>query len=193
MRSRNKKAINSTASRQAGVVLVVALIIMLILTLVVVSSTQTVVLQERMTTAMRDSQVALEVAESGLKAGEAFLDGITGITIFSASGAGGLYAEDSGPASYFDSTSWTDAKTRSLTVSYDTNGDGTDSSFTVQYYIEVLGVMAEPSDAETGINLLGYGQTTGQGDTTGFRIVSRATGLSGAAERVVISYYGKRI
>ncbi len=59
--------------RQRGAVLFVALVFLVLLTLLAVAGMGTSILQERMTGGMRNSQLAQMGAETGLRAGEAFL------------------------------------------------------------------------------------------------------------------------
>ncbi|WP_354623373.1 hypothetical protein [Psychromonas sp. MME2] len=60
-----------------------------------------------------------------------------------------------------------------------------------RYFVEYLGELALEEDL-SGLNMTGYGETTGGGDIHGFKIVARAAGKDGNTERVIVSYYGKR-
>ncbi len=177
----------SNLKRQSGVALAISLIILLVLTLVVVSSTQNVVVQERMASAVRDAHISLQGAEAGLKQAETVLyganglGGIVGLTGFD--GTNGLYAENTGLADLWDPATWSAGNVATVTVA------GND----VQYFIESVGVIPESASGVEDINLGGYGVTSGSSDIYGFRVVSRALGTSGTAERIVIAYYAKSL
>ncbi|MGH8400384.1 MAG: pilus assembly PilX family protein [Gammaproteobacteria bacterium] len=65
------------APRQDGVVLVITLIMLLVLTLVGLAATTSTSLEERMTANQRDTQVAFQAAEAGLRDGESALQNST--------------------------------------------------------------------------------------------------------------------
>lgn len=176
---------HSNKSPQSGAALAVSLIILLVLTLLVVSGTQDVVLQEKMTSAVRDANVSLAVSEAGIRDAEVFIESRTDLSDFKDNGDGGLYSLDNGPANYLASAAWNDgSKVR--------NAATTVSGLTAQYKVVDVDIINIAAEDLTGINMMGYGQTTGGGDVNLFQVVSRATGNSGNAERVVMSYYGKR-
>lgn len=60
--------------RQSGVVLILALTLLLVLTVVAVASMNTSGLEQKMTTNMRDRQIALQAAEAALREGERFVE-----------------------------------------------------------------------------------------------------------------------
>ena len=174
-----------TRLRQNGAALAISLIILLVLTLLVVSGTQNVVLQEKMTSAVRDANVSLAVAEAGIRDAEVFIATLTDKSDFVSAGTGGLYNVDNGPVNFLDSSVWSDStKVRSASTSV--------SGITAEYIIVDVDLITIAAEDLTGINMMGYGQTTGGGDVNLFQIVSRATGTSGEAERIVMSYFGKR-
>lgn len=174
----------ASRTTQQGAALIVAMVLLLIVTILVLSSSQTTVLQERMTSAIRDANVSLAIAERAVNDAESTIEALASTASFSATGAGGFYSIDNGPASYFDSATWAN----SLTVAA-----GTRDGITARYFIEELGIISIPEEDLSGVNMMGYGQTTGGGDVTAFKIVVRTTGLSGNAERIVVVYYGKRM
>lgn len=168
-------------NKQSGAALAICLILLLVLTLVVMSTSQNMALQEKMAAAVRDSQVSLTVAESGLVDGGLYLESLTGTTGFQDDGTDGLYTEGNGPVNPF-SADWSSDVTMTANV----------SGQTVSYYIEMLGLFPVTDDNLSDINMVGYGQNTGAGDVNGFKIVARSTGVSGDTERIVIGLYGKR-
>ncbi len=173
--------------QQRGAVLAISLIILLVLTVLVLSSNQQVVLQEKMTASVRDAHLSREAAEFALVDASAKIEALTGTSGFSDDGTGGYYKKDKGPVDLFDSSNWVSGKTMSGSMTV--NGQTLDYS----YYIEELGIIPVPDDELGGVNMMGYGQTSGGGDVTAFKVVARALGMSGTAERLVVSYYGKRL
>lgn len=163
--------------------LVTSLIILITLTLLVVSGTQSSLIQEKMTSAMREAHVSLQVAESGVKDAENMIEALTSVSDFSQQGTGGKYSEGNGPADVFDNANWVDNLTSAATVSV----SGQES----RYYVEYLGMFTIDEDL-SDININGYGETTTSGDINGFKIVARSVGKDGNTERVIVSYYGKR-
>jgi type IV pilus assembly protein PilX len=63
---------NALARRERGAVLFVALVFLILVTLLALTATSTSILQEKMTGGMRNRQLGLMGAESGLRGGEAF-------------------------------------------------------------------------------------------------------------------------
>jgi len=172
--------------RQQGAALIVSLFILLLMTLLSLSGTQTTMMQEKMTSAVRDSNIALESAESGVKEAEAYIEGLVSTSSFSATGDGGIYSEGNAPADYFSSAIWTDAKTIAATHGI--------NDTTARYFVVDIGEIDVEADNSTDLNLGGYGKTTvGGGEVTAFRAVARGTGQSGTAERIIITMYGKRL
>ncbi len=185
------RQINHTVKKQTGATLVVALIILAVLTILGVSSSQSVLLQEKMTFSVQDAHVALQSAELGIAEAEAFIEANvqTNKSNFADDGEGtlpGLYTQGNGPANIFDASAW--ASTNSQQASTSVHSDVPAPRF----FIEDTGVSDEASDV-TSVNIQGYGQTTGQGDVNGFRIVAQGKGRASETERYVISYYGKRL
>jgi len=182
-----QKVMGSISNRQKGAVLAVSLIILLILTVIVLSSSQTVLMQEKMSAAIRDGGVSLSAAESGMKEAEALVEGLTGTSGFTNAGTGGYYTTDNGPADVFASAVWLPAITLEATTTNTKTGNN------VRYFVEDLDIISVPEEDLSGVNMTGYGETTGGGDVNAFRVVVRATGSSGTAERFVEGYYGKRL
>lgn len=176
-----------TMNNQRGAVLAISLVVLLVLTILVLSNNQQVVLQERMTASVRDSHLSREAAEYALSDAASKIELLTGTSGFKDDGTGGYYSKDNGPVDLFASTNWVGTKTMSGSMTVD------GQVLNYSYYIEELGLIPVPDDEIGGINMMGYGQTSGGGDVTAFKVVARAMGMSGTAERVVVSYYGKRL
>ena len=169
--------------KQSGAVLIISLIILIILTVLVLSSTQSTLMQEKMTSSMRDSHISLEMAESGLKDAENLIDTLVGVSTFT--GLNGLYSENNGPIDVFADAIWTN----NLTIAATTETSGT--GIVSRYFVEDLGVLII-NENSSKLNIVGYGETTGSGDIHGFKIVSRSEGRDGNTERIIVGYYAKR-
>jgi len=63
--------------KQSGAVLIVGLVMVLVLSVVVIASSQTTILQQKMTSNLRDKELAFQSAETALRAGEVFLNNST--------------------------------------------------------------------------------------------------------------------
>lgn len=176
---------NRSPAKQHGAALAVSLIILLVLTLVVMSSTQNIVLQERMTAAVRDGHVSLAVAEASVAEAEAFIESRVNLDDFD--GSNGYYSEATAPANFFDAgeIDWSDSSKSQAAAAID--------GVIARYAVVEVGIIEVPAEDLSGINMMGYGQTTGGGDVNAFQIISRATGRSGTAERMIMTYYGKRL
>jgi len=175
--------VDSMRKKQSGAVLIISLIILLIMTILVLSGIQSTLMQQKMTSAIRDTHISLEIAESGLLDAEKMIENLTSIAVFT--GTGGLYSENNGPEDVFSDDIWTDNLTISATTKI------TDAGLVSRYFVEYLGLLNLDEDLST-LNQTGYGETTGGGDIHGFKIVSRSVGRDGNTEKIVIGYYAKR-
>lgn len=169
-------------SKEKGFALVVSLILLFALSILVLSGSQSTLLQEKMTAAVRDSHVSLEVAESGVVDAEVVIEALADTSSFNSTGTGGKYSQDNGPEDYFDEAVWTDSTTAEATTSI--------SDITAQYYIEYMGQLVLEAD-DSDITVSGYGESSESSDTHVFKIVSRSMGTDGNTERIIVSYYGK--
>lgn len=169
-------------NKQNGAALLTSLLILLVLSLLAVASMQNVSMQERMVSANRDAQVALEAAEAAAREAEVRLDNDT-VTLGDFGVADGLYNKAEAP-SMFGSTTWT---TDSSIAASNPNG----LPAAPRYFIEHIG----PVTSEEQINDLAVGNYAGPGSASppeGFRIVAWSSGQSGQTFRVIEVYYGKR-
>ncbi|MEM9101480.1 MAG: PilX N-terminal domain-containing pilus assembly protein [Pseudomonadota bacterium] len=174
-----------TPHTQKGAVLITSLIILLVLTIITVSGMQSTIMQEKMTSAVRDSNIALESAESALREGEEFLEGLVNSSGFTGdtTSPNGLYVTGGAPDIY-NAATW--AGTNSVEVS-DKIPDVMEQP---RFFIEFLGTIDDGS--ADSINITTYGSGVGAGNVSGFRIVARGTGKSGTSQRILTSFYGKR-
>jgi len=169
-------------TKQSGAALIVSLILLLVLTSIALTGGQNIVLQERMTSAIRDSHVSLELAESGLRDANAEIAALQNTIKFN--NTDGLYSTGNGPTDLFAKNTWANANTA--------DGTTTISGKAARFIIEHLGILPEPNNDSGNINMMGYGQTTGGGDVHGFKIITRSMGVNESTERILVSYYGKR-
>ncbi|WP_317933002.1 PilX N-terminal domain-containing pilus assembly protein [Halioxenophilus sp. WMMB6] len=177
------------ARGEAGAVLIVSLILLLVLTMVVLSANREVVVQERMTSAIRESNLVFQAAESALVEAEDFINsGAGSLSMFSDSGTysegvsmAGLYSEGHGPTNYLDLVNtWAAAKTQVANV--------VSQGFSAKYFIEDLGeVVVKGQDISVGLSN-NYSQPTVPPTARLFRIVVRAESGSGVV-RLVSGYY----
>lgn len=172
----------NTYKKQSGAVLVLSLIILSALTLFVLSGSRTVLLQEKMTSAVRDLRVSIEIAESGVKDAEADIKALIDVSSFSDTGAGGLYSEGNAPTDIFDPTIWgEETSTLAVTVI---------SGKQARYFIEDLGEISSTNSSSVSVN--GYGKAKDEDTVHLFRIVSRSLGTNGHTERIISCHYGKK-
>jgi type IV pilus assembly protein PilX len=82
------RAERNSTGRQCGAVLIVSLVFMLILTIIAAASMQSSTLQERMAGNAKDTKLAFQAAEAGLRVAESVL---SQINVGSFDGGNGLY------------------------------------------------------------------------------------------------------
>ncbi|WP_396622579.1 PilX N-terminal domain-containing pilus assembly protein [Marinobacter sp. W-8] len=184
---------NRFPGQERGAALLVSLVILLVLTVLALSSMQGTSTQERMVSAQRDAQIALEGAEAALLAAEAELSGGT-LPTFSASA--GLYDETTAaPTDLLNPQTW-------AAPSGGGNGNGTREAPMPQ--VDGVDLLAEPpryfikeTPATGSTTNSGFGLGTGgvadgvqQSTSNGrvFRVVAYSTGASGEAGRAVEAY-----
>ncbi|MFE8072813.1 pilus assembly protein [Marinobacteraceae bacterium S3BR75-40.1] len=169
---------------QRGAALLTTLLILLVLSLLAISSMQGSLMQEKMVSAVRDGQVALEAAEFAAREAESRIENET-VTIGDFGVAQGLYDQGDAPDE-FAATTWDSSKTNSAAATGFTSGVLAESP---RYFIEYMGEMsAEETDQGQISN---YSANTGVGTPAGFRIVAWSSGRSGETRRIVQVYYGK--
>lgn len=180
---------NNSRQNQSGAVLIVSLVVLLVLTIVVLSANRNVLLQERMTAAIRDSDIAFQAAESGLVEAEEFINdvlpGLGGVGIFSATGDNGLYAINAGPSDYTDPAVWADGVTRQAVA--------TANGYDVRYFVESLGAFAIGGLGESIALNNDYSQPEQDTVADVFRVVVRAAGPNGTPVKVVASYFSANL
>ncbi|WP_226666300.1 PilX N-terminal domain-containing pilus assembly protein [Microbulbifer aggregans] len=177
------KAINN----QRGAVLIVSLVILLVLTLIGVSGARSALMGERMTFASRDAKIALEVAESMARLGEAHIDSLDNLNAFTTTGW--LRSEGNGPDDLFAAATWTNDNSVEKDVPM-LAADGT-TKLKGRMYIELAGLAsddANPADVDLSTGSTGLDFP----DIRVFKIVTRGKGIGGT-ERVIVTLYGRSI
>lgn len=165
---------------QRGSALIVSLLILVVLTLIGVTAVSTSGLEERMAGNNRDRDMAFEAAEVGLRAGEAFVQGLASTAAFNNSN--GLYANTAQPDISASSTVWSGSNSRVY------SGTLSGIASAPRYIVQVLG-----SQGNNDVNMGGYGVSSGVGAITDFRITARGTGISDTSAVIVQSYYAMRV
>lgn len=179
---------STTQHTQSGSVLILALLILVVLTILGVSSMSTTSLEEKMAGNFRDRQIAFNAAETALVEAENFIKtSINSAAVFTNSD--GLYDSYDGPTQHNaadDSEGWwTGNKSRVMQETI--NEVRTQPRYTIEYRGDI------GEEEGTSINIGGYGESTGGGEITSFRITVRATGLTDNSFVILQSYYGKRL
>ena len=160
--------------------------ILVVLTMIGVSSMTTSSLQERMAGNFRDRQIAFQAAEMTLAYAEEFAkDAINSASIFN--NTNGYYDSYDGPTNLnaFTGDWWTGTNSQILPTAID------QVRTQPRYIIEYRGDIGE--EEGTSINLSGYGESSGGGKISNFRVTVRATGLSDNTTVILQSNYGKRL
>lgn len=169
-------------NRQRGAVLLVCMIVLLMLTLIGLSGARGVILQEKMTFASKDAQLALQVAETSVRAAEAEIEALV-LPEAGFDGSGHLHPGGNAPADLLAESTWDNAAELDALLTM----GGKD--FDGQYIIERAGQLEDTPTDQGG----GYGQggATSQPSAHVYRIVARGRGLAGT-ERIIVTHYGKR-
>jgi len=165
-------------STQRGTTLVISLLILLVMTLIGVTSMSSSNMEEKMAGNDRDFNLAFYAAEAALRQAEDYIANNIVSTAAFGGGTTGLYALNSNPDIYAAST-WTNSITYSGTI------DGVSSQ--PKYIIEIMGIVGNDD-----VNVAGYGESSGSGKITTFRITARGTGGSDGAVSMMQAYYGRR-
>ena len=170
---------------QSGAVLAACLIILLVLTVVVMSANSNVVMQERMTSAIRETNMVFQAAESALIEAEKYIDTLDAADLagFNADGIGGLYSEGDGPGDYLNDAIW-DTTANKLRGAEDTL-----DNYQAWYFIERLG-QVNMVEISKDISLENdYSAEHESPLANVFRVVVRAVGPNGVSEQIIAGYY----
>ena len=169
-----------TIHTHKGSVLIVSMLILLVLTLIGVTAMGTSALEEKMAGNSRDQNQAFQAAEVVLRDSEKFIDGVVSTAGFN--GTHGQYAAGSNP-DIFNSATW--SSTTSKAYSGTLSGVNTPP----RYIVEVVSSTGQTSAMTENA----YGESSGEGVITNFRITARGTGGTDNAEVLLQSFYGKKL
>ena len=171
--------------RQCGAALLTSLLILLILSLLAVASMQSVSLQERMVSAVRDGQIAREAAEYAAREAELRLENQT-VTLGDFGVVTGLYERATAPDIYDVATWGSGGTTASIAA---TGFPTTELAASPRYIIEHVGQVTN----EELINNMAILNYTGGSSAPpeGFRIIAWSSGRTGQTRRLIEVYYGK--
>lgn len=187
-------SLQSSFRRQRGVALLMSLVILLVLSILAASSMQGSIMQERMSTSARESALALEAAEAGLREIESTVSNLANLNNFGnpdgTGNANGWYHIGFAP-DVFDDATW--------------NGVGNEvlaatpvAGITPRYFVEYRGLVSlNIGGADGSVRNLNY---QGRGDAAGgssefsaeaesVRVVVMAEGPSGQSRKIVESFY----
>ena len=182
---------HTNSMKQKGSVLILSIIILVVLTMLGVSSMNSSSLQEKMTGNFRDREIAFQAAEMALAYAENYVS--SDINTANLGNANGLYEQGDGPSSRNAFTGnggsipdwWTG--TNSIDLPTNISEVRTQPRFTIEAREEV------GTDSGTDINITSYGESTGGGLITSFRVTARGTGLSDKTVVILQTNYGKRL
>lgn len=175
----------SIRAAERGVALVVALILLLVTTILGLASIRSTSLQERMSANMYDRSLALQRAESALRAAEAAVT-----KDWSIANLGGVDCSAAAatlcpiiPASTFTSsdTNWT-----SVAQSFDVNDSRTPG--VPQYHIQFMGTGSSDSDLdlEANADYGNYGSAYPPDNVAFYRITARSSNPGTAGDQSIV-------
>jgi len=174
---------------EKGVVLVVALFILLILTAIGLSASDTSIFEQKMSTNMLDQNTAFQSAESGLRAGELYLEGLAALN----TGTAGCNASSAPCVSVIGTVNggdfsgtfpWQDIYTFAI-PGFPASGAGKVSA-PPEYIVEYITNLPD-TNSSLGI---GTGGTVPGSDF--YRVTARGTGRTAVAHAIVQSVYARR-
>ena len=174
--------------QQSGTALIMTLLMLLVMTLIGVNSLSTSSMEERMAGNAQDRQKAFQAAEAALAFAEDFVrNNVNAKSVFTTSAGDHLYEQGQGPTSQnaYNASWWTGAASASHP-----GGIGTIYA-APRFTIELRGDVGNVDG--TNINIGGYGETSGGGVITTFRVTARGQGQSPSSVVILVANYGKRI
>jgi|SRR5690554_4359862 len=177
---------------QQGIALILSLVILLVLSVLAASSMQGSIMQERMSITARESSLALEAAEAGLREVESRLSNLTSLDNFGNSdGTGnqsGWYHIGYAPE-IFDPDTWAG---NGVIEAAEVDG------ITPRYFVEYRGLVSLNVGGSLGsvrnLNYEGRGDAAGgsgaaSAEAESVRIVVMAQGPSGQSRKMIEGFY----
>lgn len=158
--------------RQSGTALILSMVFLLLLTILGLSSVRTTILEEKMTSNMRDQQIAFEAAETGLREGEKWLESQKSQPNTKSSTGGFVYAQNKltdltqKDGSWWNNTNTEQAATTLTTVKSQP-----------RFVLEERGFIADSL-------VRGYDPAKGR---MLYRVAARGTGMSDSSQSMVES------
>jgi len=180
---------------EKGVVLVYSLFILLILAAIGLAASSTSIFEQRMSVSMLDRDVAFQAAESALRTGEAYVEGLagldTGTASCNASAAPCVSTQGSVNGGVFANSAtlpWGDIYTYAVDTYPKVNvSTGQVGVKTVPEYVVEYITNLPDSNSSLGI---GTGQNIPGSDF--YRVTARGTGETDNAQAIVQSIYARR-
>lgn len=171
---------------ERGVVLIFSLFILLILAAIALAASSTSVFQQRMSDNLLDQDMAFQSSESGLRTGEAFVEGLAsldrGVAACDASSAPCVSTINSVNGGVFANSAtlpWGDVYTFAMTGFY---GPKTVPEYVVEYDTNL-------PDTNSSLGI-GTGQNIPGSDF--YRVTARGTGRTDSSQVVLQSVYARR-
>ena len=171
--------------KQKGSVLIISLIILIAMTLIGVTAMRTTVMEEKMTSNMRDKEIAFQAAEATLRFVEQQIqNNVISTVSFDNNSSVGHY--DRSYDQIWDRINWDDSDS----LEYSAFDSSYNISTPPRYVIQHLATTGNENDKT---NLDNIGQGTGGGNVEAFLITVRASGLSDGGYVYLQSTWGKRL
>lgn len=172
-------------TRQRGVALFISLVLLLVLTIIGVSAVQTTALETRMARNDHDLLLAFQAAESALRDGENFIEGVLTTAVFTPAGNDGLWARPE----FGDTDRWLDGAIWSGNGSVEAPTDpGAVVAAAPRYFIEH---MASVLREENAYQLNDPYAFSAADRIEIFRVTALGTGGSDRARVLLQSTYGR--
>lgn len=166
---------------QSGAALILSLLMLLVLSLLAISGMQGTVMQERMVSAEREGLVSLEIAESGLRDAEAFLETINSLGEFD--GTDGLYGVSDATPDPLVAATWNGNVSRTA---------NTVNGVTPRFFVKHVGEALQ-QEKLTDIVVQNYSHETGAATAQAFRVIAWSPGATGQSQRIIESYYAREL
>lgn len=206
-------------AQQRGSVLLISLMLLIILTLMTFTLSNSVLLQQKMTTENKDDALALQVAEFALRDAEQSASAFAVAGYFTKQGSSGLYDGRNNPPSdhsscdiedddcylksldgldYFDSSNWVDSNSRVGTTKVPCpHGDAcpVDGAYyqSGRYKMVLLGEVDITLSGSNSIRVINnQNQNADDIITTKYwlyRVIATGTGVGESSRRVIVSHF----
>lgn len=163
---------HSPPRRQQGAVLAFGLVLLLIVTMLGVSALRTSLLEEKMSSNVQDSNVALQGAEAAVRAGELFLQQAVLPPFTEPPTSAGLYGEP--PVPIVGRALWKSAGTWAAAIPYSmSTAPGALTKVDARYFIEEMPLLFQPGESlavDVPLDEIAF-----------YRVTGRAIGVGGGA------------